>query len=155
MSQVHRICQQMQQAFNGEAWHGPSVLEILNGVNAGIAVDKPIPGGHSVWEIVLHLIGTQDLLLNRLQGIGKELAPDQDWPPVPEPTEAAWCETVERLEQQDKALREAVARFPDERLEEALVSGGSSAYNNFHGYVQHNLYHAAQIGLIKKIVVGT
>jgi hypothetical protein len=110
VSQAHRICQQMEQTFNGEAWHGPSVLEILNGVNASIAVDKPIPGGHSVWEIVLHLIGTQGLLLNRLQGIAKELAPDQDWPPVPEPTETAWCETVERLEQQDKALREAVAR---------------------------------------------
>ncbi len=140
----------MSRAFYGGAWHGPAVLEILDGVTAGLAAARPITGAHSIWEITLHLTGTQGLLLRRLRGDASDLTPDEDWPPVPEPSEAAWRSTVERLKGREQELHAAVASFPDERLDEPLVPGGSSAYNNFHGHVQHNLYHAAQIGLLKR-----
>lgn len=151
MSEVDRICRQMKRATEGEAWHGPSLLEILDGVTARAAAAKPIPNAHSIWEIVLHLVGTQDLVLARLQGVPKTLSPEEDWPTVVEPTEEAWQEAVEKLKQGEERLRERIASFPDERLNEPLVARGSSAYDNFHGHVQHNLYHAGQIVLLKKM----
>jgi uncharacterized damage-inducible protein DinB len=144
----------MKQALVGEAWHGPSLMEILDGVDARAAAAKPIAHAHSIWEIVLHLTATQELLLYRLQGIGKELTPDEDWPRVAEPTEEAWRETVEKLKRREKRLREKVATLPENRLDEPLVANGSSAYNNLHGHVQHNLYHAGQMMLVKKIVTA-
>ncbi len=151
MNEIHRICKQMDQAFQGGAWHGPSLLEVLNGVDATVAAAKPLPEAHSIWEIVLHLTATQKLLLRRIHHDPTELTPDEDWPPVPDPTEQAWRATVDMLKHGEEKLRQAISRFPDDRLDEPLIEGGSSAYNNFHGHVQHNLYHAAQIGLIRKL----
>lgn len=151
MSEVDRICRQMKRATVGEAWHGPSLLEILDGVTARAAAAKPIPNAHSIWEIVLHLVATQELVLARLQGVAKTLSPEEDWPTVTEPTEEAWREAVEKLKGGEDRLREGIASFPDERLEEPLVAQGSSAYDNFHGHVQHNLYHAGQMVLLKKM----
>jgi hypothetical protein len=152
MTETRRICQQMRQAFEGEAWHGPSVTEILRGVDAPVARAKPIAGAHSIWEIVLHLVATQGVLLRRLDGdvTATNLAPAQDWPAVPEGGEGAWQATLGELADGERRLRERVERFPEGQLDQPLIPGGSSAYNNFHGYVQHNLYHAAQIGLLKK-----
>lgn len=152
-TETARIRRQLEQAFDGGAWHGPSVREILAGMDARVASVRPVPGAHSIWEIVLHLVATQRVLLRRLDGDAEaiDLPHAEEWPPVADPSEAGWRETHERLVAGETALRERIAGFPPDRLDEPLIPGGSSAYNNFHGYVQHNLYHAAQIGLLKKM----
>lgn len=154
MKETARIRDQMKQAFAGEAWHGPALMEILADIDAATAAAKPLPEVHSIWEIALHLEATQNLLLRRLGGDSPVLSPEQDWPRVPRPTESAWRETIEKLSEGERRLEEAVSEFPDERLDQPLIAGGSSAYNNFHGYVQHNLYHAAQMGLLKRLLQG-
>ena len=152
-TETGRIRRQLEQAFDGGAWHGPSVREILAGVDARVAAGRPVPGAHSIWEIVLHLVATQRVLLRRLDGDGGaiNLPPAEEWPDVADVSETAWRDAVDRLVAGDRALRDRIAAFPPDRLDEPLIPGGSSAYNNFHGYVQHSLYHAAQIGLLKKI----
>ena len=37
------------------AWHGPSLLELLEDVDAATAAAKPIPNVHSIWELLLHV----------------------------------------------------------------------------------------------------
>ena len=41
--------------------------------------------------------------------------------------------------------------FADSALEQSFVEGGSSAYNTFHGYIQHAYYHAGQISILKDL----
>ena len=53
MSEIKRINDQLKRAFEGTAWHGPSVSEVLAGVTAEQAAAHPIAGAHSIWEIVL------------------------------------------------------------------------------------------------------
>jgi uncharacterized damage-inducible protein DinB len=154
MSEAKRIADQALKMFETGAWHGPSVLEVLSNVNAEMAAAYPIPGAHSIWELVLHLIATQDALLHRIRGEQKGLKREDFWLPVPIASEAAWTETLDRLKQQELSLREVVASFPNERLDSVLVPGGSSAYNNFHGHIQHNAYHAGQITLLVKAQRG-
>src|SRR5262249_37503753 len=132
------------------AWHGPSVVEVLADVDAKVAASHPVPGAHSIWELVLHLAATQAVLLRRIRGETAGLKSEEFWPPVPPPSESAWVATVERLRRQEAGLRQAIAGFPEERLDARLTAEGSSAYNNFHGHVQHNAYHAGQITLLKK-----
>lgn len=148
-----RICGQLRQAFDGGAWHGPSLGEILAGVDRKVALAKPFPGVHSIWEILLHLIATQRVLLRRLDGdvTAMGLPHAEEWPPVADDSEAGWQDSLRQLHEGDRLLRARIVEFPDDRLDEPLLPGGSTAYNNFHGYVQHNLYHAAQIGLLKRI----
>ena len=52
--EMMRLEEQLRRALDGEAWHGPSVLEVLAGVSAEQASSHPIPGSHSIWELVLH-----------------------------------------------------------------------------------------------------
>jgi uncharacterized damage-inducible protein DinB len=154
MSEAKRIADQALKMFVGGAWHGPSVLEVLANVDSVMAASYPIPGAHSIWELVLHLIATQDALLHRIRGEQAGLKTEDFWLPVPAISEAAWIETIERLKQQEATLREAIGNFHDERLDTILVAGGSSAYNNFHGHIQHNAYHAGQITLLKKVLLA-
>ncbi|MDH3217138.1 MAG: DinB family protein [Candidatus Krumholzibacteria bacterium] len=150
MSETERICGQMQSAFSGGAWHGPALLELLAGVGVSQAAARPIPGGHTIWEIVLHLAATQMLLLRRLDGDATGLTPEEDWRPMPGATEENWQSTLQTLNEREEELRHAVLGYAEERLTAPLIEGGSSSYNNFHGHVQHTLYHSGQISLLKK-----
>jgi uncharacterized damage-inducible protein DinB len=148
--EVERIAEQARNMFGGGAWHGPSVVEVLAEVDADVAAAHPIAGAHSIWELVLHLVATQAILLRRIRGETAGLSTEEFWPAVLPASASAWAQTVERLALQEAELRRAIRAFPEERLEAQLTGEGSSAYNNFHGHVQHTAYHAGQISLLKK-----
>jgi len=150
-AEVDRLVDQLRRALEGEAWHGPSVLESLAGVTAEQAASHPIAGAHSIWELVLHLSSDYDLVLRRLAGDGHPLTAAEDWPACPAPSEESWQRTVRELEARSETLRQAVRDFPADRLDDPLVPGVPyTAYTQFIGVTQHNLYHAGQISLLKR-----
>ena len=150
-AELSRLEEQLRRALEGEAWHGPSVLEVLEGISAEQAAAHPIAGAHSIWELVLHLCGTYGLVLRRLGGDGRQLTESEDWPSVPEPSAENWGASIRALKRLNEDLRQAVRSFPEERLDQPLVSEVPyTAYTQFVGVTQHNLYHAGQIALIKK-----
>jgi len=149
--EIARLEEQLRLSFEGPAWHGPSVLEALKGVTAEAASDHPVAGVHSIWELVLHLAGTYQLVLRRLQGNGKQLTAEEDWPPVPRPTAANWEESIRALRDSNARIREAVSSFDAGRLDQPLVAEPPyTAYTQFIGLTQHDLYHAGQIMVLKR-----
>ena len=149
--EIMRLDEQLRRALEGGAWHGPSVLEALAGVSAEQARSHPIPEAHSIWELVLHIGSDYALVLRRLVGDGRPLTPDEDWPSCPPATAENWQQAVEVLRRFNQQLREAVRAFPPERLDEPLVPEAPyTAYTQFIGVTQHNLYHAGQISLLKR-----
>ncbi|MDE3058678.1 MAG: DinB family protein [Bacteroidota bacterium] len=152
-SEIMRLEEQLRLVLEGEAWHGPSVLEALAGVSAEQAGSHPIPGAHSIWELVLHIGSDYALVLRRLAGDGRRLTPEEDWPSCPQATAENWQQAVETLRRLNRQLREAVRAFPAERLDEPLVPDVPyTAYTQFIGVTQHNLYHAGQISLLKQVL---
>jgi uncharacterized damage-inducible protein DinB len=155
-AEVNRLEEQLRRTLEGEAWHGPSVLESLAGLSAAQAASHPIAGAHSIWELVLHLRSDYDLVLRRLAGDGRQLTAAEDWPACPASTEENWQQTVQELKLLNKKLRLAVRDFPDERLDDPLVPEAPyTAYTQFIGVTQHNLYHAGQIALLKRALAAT
>ena len=151
MNEIERIQDQIVRSLEGEAWHGPSLLELLSGVEAQAAMARPLPQAHTIWEIVLHLSATAELVGARLGGEARTLSPEEDWPaPSSGGGAGAWEADRQRLEQVHRALIEALADLDASRLEAPIVPGFSSVYVTLHGLVQHNLYHAGQIALLKK-----
>jgi hypothetical protein len=151
VGEVIRLEEQLRKAVEGEAWHGPSVLEVLAGVSAEQASSQPIPGAHSIWELVLHIGSDYALVLRRLAGDGRRLTPEEDWPSCPPVTDENWRLAVEALRRLNHDLRDAVRAFPVERLDEPLVPEVPyTAYTQFIGVTQHNLYHAGQIALLRR-----
>jgi uncharacterized damage-inducible protein DinB len=146
-----RLEEQLRRTLEGEAWHGPSVLEALAGVSAEQASSHPISEAHSIWELVLHIGSDYTLVLRRLAGDGRPFTPEEDWPSCPPATPENWRQAVDALRRSNQQLREAVRAFPAERLDEPLVPGvPHTAYAQFIGVTQHNLYHAGQISLLKR-----
>ncbi|MGA9120233.1 MAG: DinB family protein [Bacteroidota bacterium] len=155
ITEVHRLEEQLRRTLEGEAWHGPSVLEVLAGVSAAQAASHPIAGAHSIWELVLHLGSDYDLVLRRLAGDGRPYTAAEDWPACPASTEENWRQTVQELKRLNEQLRQAVRDFPVERLDDPLVPEVPyTAYTQFIGVTQHNLYHAGQIALLKRALVA-
>ena len=150
-TELERLEDQLRRAFEGEAWHGPSVLEVLKGVTAEGAYAHPVPGAHSIWELVLHLGGTYHLVLRRMGGEDAQLAPAEDWPPAPSPSESAWQDAIRSLHELNRRVRAAVLRFDPGRLDQPFTPGSPyTAHTQFIGITQHDLYHAGQIAMLKK-----
>ena len=146
-----RIADQLRRAFEGDAWHGPAVLELLRDVGPVEASARPIRGAHTIWELVLHLASTYRLVLRRVRGDGSPLGPEEDWPVAPPPTEERWRDAVEALRSLNEEARRTVTEFAAERLDEPLVpSPAYTAWVQFVGLTQHDLYHAGQIALLKR-----
>lgn len=153
-SEVERIRDQFHRAFAGEAWHGPSVLKILEGVTAEQAAAHPIPGAHSIWELTLHIAAWERACKRRLAGDPAQLTDAEDWEPVNDTSEAAWEQTRQQLIDNHRELLEAIANVDESRLNEPIIRDSqipfSSVYVTLHGGVQHDLYHAGQIAILKK-----
>ena len=155
MSEVERLADQIRRAFEGEAWHGDSVREILRDVKF---YAEPPPGQF------LTRIRSGNWCSTSQPGIKSRLSVSRE-PPTSQPTtrtspkvkdssEAAWNHTLQHLWQHPHALVKAVASFPDARLMELVPGKTGDHYNFFYlfsGIVQHELYHAGQIALLKKI----
>jgi len=86
----------------------------------------------------------------RLNGEAVELTAAGDWPPVTGPGANAWNDTLRALHAAQRELREALKELPESRLAETVPGKDYSFYVLLHGAIQHDLYHAGQIGLLKR-----
>jgi uncharacterized damage-inducible protein DinB len=155
MSETARIADQLRRAFHGDAWHGDSLLEILEGVTAAQAAARPVKHAHTIWELVLHITAWDGAVRRRLAGVAVDLSDEQNFPSVMDPSENAWRRTIEQARKVHNELVEAVTAFPDQRLEEKVPGKKNEPdwynfYYMLHGVAQHELYHAGQIALLKK-----
>lgn len=146
-----RIADQLKRAFEGDAWHGPAVLEVLEGVSARTAARKPLAGAHSIWELVLHIAAWDGAIGRRMEGQALQLSDEQDFPPVKDTSDSAWRNTVQTLKQRHAELIQGVLAMPDHRLTSQVPGKDYDFYHMLHGAVQHELYHAGQIALLKKV----
>ena len=152
MSEIDRILDQLERAFEGNAWHGPSVREVLAGVTAEQAHARPLRNGHTIWELVRHIAVWEDVGRRRLEGDRAqiEISSPEDWPPPEDTSEAAWESAKNALERGHQALVETIKQVPESRLNEPVAEGMSTVYVTLHGLIQHDLYHAGQIAILKK-----
>jgi uncharacterized damage-inducible protein DinB len=154
MTEVERISDQFRRAFDGKAWHGPAVLALLEGVSATQAAARPVASAHSIWQLVQHIAAWERACLRRLKGDPAYLTDEEDWPSVTDTSETAWNKTKEHLVETHRELLEAIARLKDADLDRPIIDDPSTPYSSVYvtlqGGVQHDLYHAGQIAILRK-----
>jgi uncharacterized damage-inducible protein DinB len=152
MTEIERILDQLKRAYEGNAWHGPSVREALAGVTAEQAHARPLANVHSIWELAQHIAVWEDVARRRLEGDRApiDISSPEDWPPADDASETAWEQAKAALDRGHEALREAITRVDESRLDQPIFSGMSTVYVTLHGVIQHDLYHAGQIAMLKK-----
>lgn len=150
MTEVVRLHDQLHRSYWGDAWHGPSLKDVLSGVSAVKAASKPLRNAHSIWEIVLHANAWLDAARRRIEGEKLNLTDEQDWPALKKKSPQAWKETLQILENNQILLEDTVKQLPDARLSDNLTGGAYTIYFQLQGIIQHTLYHTGQIALLRK-----
>ena len=154
MNDIERFIDQLEREHSGEPWHGSPLQEILQGIDHTKAAAKPLASAHSIWELVLHIAAWKNEVRHRLSGARAGEPQEGDWPADGETTAAAWKTAREQLELSHRLLVSAVRDLPEPQLfEPTNDSRGDLAptyYELLHGIVQHDVYHAGQIAVLKK-----
>jgi uncharacterized damage-inducible protein DinB len=150
MSEILFIVDQLKRAFDGEAWHGPALMEILDDVSARTASARPLANGHTIWALVLHVAAWEQVVTRRLAGQATTLSDAQNFGHVERESDEAWGAAVESLRQNHSELVRAVEILPESRLNDRVPGKDYDLRFMLHGAVQHAVYHGGQIALLKR-----
>ncbi|HYP27310.1 MAG TPA: DinB family protein [Blastocatellia bacterium] len=155
-SEIGIILALIDQAFDHRAWHGTNLKGSIRGMSATEAAWRPAPGRRSIWEIVVHAAYWKYIARRRLLGEAKGSFPlkGSNWfarPSDPASPEVEWKMDLALLNETHKSLREAVASLTPADL--GVTPSGSKVSNLalLTGIASHDLYHAGQIQLLKRL----
>lgn len=150
MTEVERILDQYDRAMKGKAWHGDNVWSILASVEPQQAFERPWAEAHAIWELVAHMTFWETEVRRRLEGVASQPDERLNFPAMPTPTVPNWEKVLEEFRASNEAFRSTVSALDDGRLEQPLSAPDKSVYVEVHGVIQHSLYHAGQIALLRK-----
>ena len=117
---------------------------------AATAAARPIADAHSIWEIVNHLHAWTIAIGKRSRLEAVELEGEADWPLVKDNSDDAWQRTLQEWTAAHAELEREVATLSDEQLAAQVPNRPHNVWFTLHGAVQHELYHAGQIAILKK-----
>ncbi|HJS46639.1 MAG TPA: DinB family protein [Gemmatimonadales bacterium] len=143
----------LDEAYDRRAWHGPTLRGALRGVSAAQAARRPGPGRHNVWELAVHCAYWKYAVRRRLTGErrGRFLLAGSNWFPRPvEVSERAWKRDLELLATEHRLLRETIAGLRPGALDGSVA--GRRRARMIRGIAAHDLYHAGQVSLTKRVV---
>jgi uncharacterized damage-inducible protein DinB len=161
MSEADRLIDLFERTHGGDPWHGSSIRAVLDGVDAAGAAAHPVPGAHSIWEIVLHMTGWRGEVIRRLEGHEAAEPARGDWPAPPPPTDANWRAALDALDASHRAVVAAIRAHAAQDLDQPVrdhrnppLGTGMSFAGTLHGLVHHDVYHEGQIALLKKALAS-
>lgn len=150
-SEAARLADQLRRAFDGDAWHGPALLELLGDIDAATAASHPLPDVHSIWELVLHIAAWDDAVNRRIVfKKALQLNNAENFPAVADKSPAAWKNAVAHIKKAHAALLKTVKGLPDKRLRERVPGKKYDIGFMLQGVAQHEIYHGGQIAILKK-----
>ena len=151
------IAELIERVMTGDPWHGSNVKQILAGVTANAAAERPLNGVHSIWELVLHMTGWAREVTARMGGRAAQEPEEGDWPDIGQPTADRWRGAQSALFTAHVDLIAAVRKVDAASLERPVMDfrdnamgTGLTHYVTLHGIIHHTVYHAGQIAMLKR-----
>lgn len=145
----------LDEAFSRKAWHGPNLRGSLRGVTAREAAWRPGQGRHNVWELCMHAAYWKYAVRRMLTGErrGSFGLAGSNWfaRPSGDASEAAWKKDVAALVNEHRRLRAAASRLGARDLGQVPRGSKYTRARLIQGAAAHDLYHAGQIQLLKRL----
>ena len=141
----------VDEAFDHAAWHGPTLYGSLKGVSAAQAAWRPGRGRHSIREITIHAAYWKHAVTKRLTGETRWPFPIEGANWFDAVRSRSWKEDLRLLADEHRELRKAIAAYPARALRKPVDRRKQSAEFTIRGIAAHDLYHAGQIQLLKKL----
>ncbi|MCA0375915.1 MAG: DinB family protein [Gemmatimonadetes bacterium] len=153
---------EIRRSVFGPAWHGPALLEALEGVTAAEAFARPVEGAHTIAELAVHCVAWMEEVMRRLDGSAPQEPARGDWSAVHARMPGGWAGVLRLVRETAEALDAAVAAMPPARLldtvgdgeRDAPLGSGVKYAVMLSGVVQHSVYHAGQVVLLARAVRG-
>lgn len=154
-SSVSILLTLIDQAFDRKSWHGTNLKGSIKGLSAAVAAWRPSSNRHNIWEIVVHAAYWKYVVRRRLLNEPRGSFPlkGSNWFERPEAgaDEATWKSDVALLTETHQGLREAIARLSPGELSYKPAGSKVSNLELITGIGSHDLYHAGQIQLLKRL----
>ena len=152
--EVRQLLDIINQAYDHQSWHGTNLRGSIRRVKADQAAWRPGPSRHNVWETVVHAAYWKYAVSRRFRGDARGSFPlkGSNWFKTPqEPSEKAWRSDVALLDQMHAQLVDAVSGLSARALTLTPPGKKVSNFAVLSGIAAHDLYHAGQIQLLKKL----
>jgi uncharacterized damage-inducible protein DinB len=153
-SQIRLLLRILDQAYEKKAWHGPNLRGAVRGLTAAQAAWRPSRHRHNIQEIVVHAAYWKYAVRRRLLGGKKGSFPlkGSNWFPRRQgEAERLWKADCALLDSEHGKMRKAIAALNDGDLEKTPPRSRVSNAMLIYGIASHDLYHAGQIQLLKKL----
>ncbi|MCA8955609.1 MAG: DinB family protein [Planctomycetes bacterium] len=149
--QLELLVDNLDRAYRGRSWHGTSLRGTLRGLTGEAALWRPQPQRHCIWDLVLHAAYWKYVARRKLAPQSPRFPrAGSDFPHLPDPADPrALAADLALLDEQHALLREAVLALRPAQLGEARGSWRVVEY--VLGVAAHDLYHAGQINLLKRL----
>ena len=147
----------LDESYEQKAWHGPNLKGSIRGLSSLEAAWRPRPDRHSIADIVVHAAYWKYAVRRRLRGDkrGSFALKGSNWFALPAPvTDSSWKQFQRLLDAEHRALRETVASFLADQLHRFPKGGKVSFITQVYGIALHDVYHAGQIQLLKRLQLG-
>jgi hypothetical protein len=154
-SSITLLLRMYDQAFTAPAWHGTPLWGSLRGLTPRDALRRPAVGRHNIWELALHTAYWKYVVRRRLtRDEALEFEREgSNWLPLPSrPDARAWKADLALLREEHRRLRAVIARFPAAQLRRRGWRSKWTNEQHIYGIASHDLYHAGQIQLLKRLV---
>lgn len=146
----------IDEAFDRKSWHGTNLRGSIRGLAAGQAAWRPKSDRKNIHEHVLHCAYWKYTIRRRLCGEKRGSFPlkGSNWfqrPMAGKVDEDQWLADVELLVATHQSLRQAIAEVKPKMLGQPAAGGSTTVQQLITGIAAHDLYHAGQIQLLKRL----
>lgn len=150
------LLRMLDEAFVRKSWHGTNLRGSIRGLSVREVSWRPHPQRHNIWEIVVHAAYWKYTVRRRLLDEKRGGFPlkGSNWftrPVAGADGEEQWRADVALLTSTHVSLRAAVAKLTLPDLSKAADGGTTRVLSLVTGIAAHDLYHAGQIQLLKRL----
>lgn len=152
-TEINLLLSLIDEAYEKKTWHGSNLRGSLRGLSAEQALWRPAAGRHNIWEIAVHAAYWKYTVRRRLLGEKRGSFPikGSNWFSRDKGTAAEWKRDLNLLDDTHRSMREAVANLSHSRLKQKTAHSSISNIAVIYGIANHDIYHAGQIQLIKRL----
>jgi uncharacterized damage-inducible protein DinB len=153
-----QITKELTNTLSGQPWYGPSVYDILAEVTFESAYEKQ-GHAHTIIEIILHMVSWTEEIMDRMNEKPASLPVSGNWPHPGDPDENKWKLWIADFKLVNVNLIKTIQDFPEDRWDKPMIDERIdqpvTTYKELvYGFIQHQIYHAGQIALLTRAIVG-
>ena len=141
-------------AYDRVSWHGPNLRGSLRGMTPALAAWRPAAGRHNIWELIVHAAYWKYVAWRRLTRAKRGSFPLAGSNFIERPvaqSARALRDDLALLDETHRVLRNAAAAVRPVDLDTGSAQRGVTKRALLTGVAAHDLYHAGQIQLLKRL----